>query len=274
MKNLVVRSLSGIVYVALIIGAILAGEAWFFALTLLFGLLAAVEFEHIVLTPVNSIWHWTVRILDTVTALAVITLPLFLELPHVIGDTCLGIVLLYTLARFTIALYDKSPTAYRDCAWSCLMLAYVALPLAMLNLLTHLAPQWQIIVLTMFIMIWLNDTGAYCVGSMIGKKRMFPRLSPKKSWEGFAGGLACCIGAGVGAYYMNTDIFSLPAWIAFGIIVCAFSTWGDLFESLLKRSHAIKDSGNLIPGHGGILDRIDSMLFVSMATVLFYLIML
>lgn len=273
MKNLVVRSLSGIVYVALIIGAILAGESCFFALTLLLGLLAAVEFEHIVLTPINSVWHWAVRILDTVTALAVITLPLFLELPEAIGDTCLGIVLLYTLVRFTLALYDKSPTAYRDCAWSCLMLAYVALPLAMLNLLTHIAPQWQLIVLTMFIMIWLNDTGAYCVGSMIGKNRMFPRLSPKKSWEGFAGGLVCCIGAGIGAYYMNADIFSLPAWIAFGIIVCAFSTWGDLFESLLKRSHAIKDSGNLIPGHGGILDRIDSMLFVSMATVLFYLIM-
>ena len=92
MKNLVVRSLSGIVYVALIIGAILSGESCFFALTLLLGLLAAVEFEHIVLTPVNSIWDWAIRILDTVTALAAITLPLFLELPDVIGDTCLGIV--------------------------------------------------------------------------------------------------------------------------------------------------------------------------------------
>lgn len=274
MKNLVVRSLSGIVYVALIIGAILAGQAWFFALTLLLGLLAAVEFEHIILAPITGVWHWAVRILDAATALALITLPLFLHLPHAIGNTCLGLVLMYTLTRFTLALYDKGPAAYRDCGWSCLMLAYVALPLSMLNMLTQLAAQWQLIVLTMFIMIWLNDTGAYCVGSMIGKNRMFPRLSPKKSWEGFAGGLVCCIGAGVGAYFMNPDIFSLPQWIGFGIMVCAFSTWGDLFESLLKRSHAIKDSGHLIPGHGGILDRIDSLLFVSMGTVLYYLIML
>ncbi len=139
-------------------------------------------------------------------------------------------------------------------------------------------PATRHIVLIMFIMIWLNDTGAYCVGSLLGKRRLFPRLSPKKSWEGFWGGMAFCIAAGATCYFaFNHDEVmlwgnrSLSAWIGFGIVVCIFSTWGDLFESMIKRTVGAKDSGKLIPGHGGILDRIDSLLLTAPAAFIYLL---
>jgi phosphatidate cytidylyltransferase len=121
-------------------------------------------------------------------------------------------------------------------------------------------------------MIWLNDTGAYCVGSLLGKHRLCERLSPKKSWEGFFGGLVFCIAAGIVASYILSDsIYSfMIITISLGVVVCVFATVGDLFESLIKRTLHVKDSGNLIPGHGGILDRIDSLLFVAPAVFFFY----
>ena len=123
-------------------------------------------------------------------------------------------------------------------------------------------------------MIWLNDTGAFCVGSMIGRRRLFERISPKKSWEGFWGGMAFSIIAGILLYLFGDGIFGVfddsPwRWVALGIVVPVFATWGDLAESLLKRTVHVKDSGHLIPGHGGILDRIDSLLLVSPAVVIF-----
>jgi phosphatidate cytidylyltransferase len=119
----------------------------------------------------------------------------------------------------------------------------------------------------MFALIWVNDTGAYCVGSTMGKHRLCERLSPKKSWEGFWGGMAFCVIASViYALIMNYNVL---ASVAFGIIVSLFATFGDLFESLLKRSAGVKDSGKLIPGHGGVLDRIDSLLFVAPAAAIY-----
>ena len=124
-------------------------------------------------------------------------------------------------------------------------------------------------------MIWMNDTGAFLVGCTIGKHRLFERISPKKSWEGFWGGMFFCVMTGVGYYYLISEvpatINSLPFFIILGIIVSVFATFGDLVESMFKRSVGVKDSGNLIPGHGGILDRIDSLLFVIPA-VAFYLV--
>ena len=116
-------------------------------------------------------------------------------------------------------------------------------------------------------MIWINDTGAFIVGSTLGKHRLFERISPKKSWEGFLED--CCstlsqlsYSINIVATFFSLDGLSLAGWLGLGAIATVFSTWGDLVESMIKRNLHIKDSGNIIPGHGGILDRIDSLLFV------------
>ena len=136
----------------------------------------------------------------------------------------------------------------------------------MLALILH--TYGMLIALFMFVCIWLNDTGAYLVGCTIGKHRLFERISPKKSWEGFFGGMVFCIAAGAFAHLLIGG--SQAIWIPFAIIVSVFATWGDLVESLIKRTAGVKDSGNIMPGHGGVLDRIDSLLFVAPA-ILAYL---
>jgi len=271
MNKLLLRSISGIVYVALIIGAIFAGTPWFYALASLFAVLGIIEFEGILDHGRPQGWAaWAARIFDIVVALAIIYSTLQFETTEVMM-VILGIMFLATLVRFTLALYNKSANAFSAVAWSTLAWLYIAAPLACMTALYNSIYGYTV-VLVMFIMIWLNDTGAFCVGSLIGRRRLFERLSPKKSWEGFFGGLVCDILMGVGAFYLfpGTQI-TLLQWIGLGIIVCILSTWGDLFESLMKRTNHIKDSGNLIPGHGGILDRIDSLLFVAVGTCFYTL---
>ena len=144
---------------------------------------------------------------------------------------------------------------------------YVALPLTMLNaLIAKFSPQ---LALAVFIFIWLYDTGAFLVGCAIGKHRLFERISPKKSWEGVAGGAVFVIAFAIAIScipalnaFFNPQALSIDTWIVMGITAVVAATLGDLFESLLKRTAGVKDSGNIIPGHGGILDRIDSLLFV------------
>lgn len=267
MKNIVTRSLSGIIYVALIVGTIFAGLSWFTALTALFVLLAMIEFRQIAMKNSSTASF----ILDVVAALALCVLPVLFEI-NLSGTVVLGcFAVLYPVFRFTAALYDKSPDAFRNAAMSSLAVGYIGLSLGLLNAaLCYESDSYRDIALSMFVMIWLNDTGAYCTGSLIGRRKLFERLSPKKSWEGFFGGLTCCIIAGYlcGAW-LHLTVFTTVEWVLYGIMVCLFSTVGDLFESLIKRTHSIKDSGRLIPGHGGILDRIDSLLFVAPATFVF-----
>lgn len=268
MKNLIVRSLSGVIYVALIVGCIFGGKIPFIILMMLFAILGTLEFQKITMGKEHSRTRTIARCWDILCIAAGFSL----WLTYLAADWIAipGIIILFTyfLVRFVIALYDKSSTAFSDTAMSVLSLLYIALPLGLLCMCYTDASNY--VILAMFAMIWLNDTGAYCVGSLLGKHRLFPRLSPKKSWEGFFGGLTFCVGASVGAYYLIPGSFGLVEWIIYGILVCVFSTWGDLFESMLKRTYGIKDSGNLIPGHGGILDRIDSLLFVSWVTFLFF----
>lgn len=264
MQKLLVRSLSGIVYVVLILAAIFAGAVWVHALASLFAVLAVVEFEKILDRGHPQGWaQWAWRVFDVIVALAVVNLAGILYAPQWLVALMVVIVLIATLVRFTLGLYDKSQAAFTSVAWSALAWLYIAVPLACLTAL-YVQPGGRTIVLVMFVMIWLNDTGAFCVGSLLGRHRLFERLSPKKSWEGFFGGLACDVLAGVGAFYLFPEAGRpLWMWMVIGAVVSVLSTWGDLFESLMKRSNHIKDSGNLIPGHGGILDRIDSLLFVA-----------
>lgn len=271
MNNFVTRSLSGIVYVALIVGAIIAGSYWFMVLMVCFAILAVMEFQ--MLTHSNqprSTIVTAINIVDIAAAVALCASAAKGVFPLMNFSV---IAICYIIARCTLALYDKREDALKATALSVLSVIYIGLPLATAVLISD---GW--LVLIMFIMIWLNDTGAYCVGCTLGRHRLFPRLSPKKSWEGFWGGMIFCIAAGAACYWSASQPTSalasngsLLAWIGLGVVICVFSTWGDLFESLIKRTLGVKDSGKLIPGHGGILDRIDSLLFVAPATLIYAL---
>lgn len=272
MKKLLLRGATGAVYVALIVGAILGGLPWFTALMSLFTVLAVLEFTKVVNGGLQT--HGTAPLstaVDVLAALAIVNLVNLFNFPSWLSMTAVTAAAVYLPLRFTIAIYDKRPEAFRCAAWSVLALAYIAVPLCMVCMLYADRSSAPMLVLAMFVMIWLNDTGAYLVGSAIGRHKLFERLSPKKSWEGFFGGLVFDIAAGAACHWLIPGVpFGLAGWIGFGIMVCLLSTWGDLFESLMKRSMHIKDSGNIIPGHGGILDRIDSLLFVAIGSFVYY----
>jgi phosphatidate cytidylyltransferase len=116
----------------------------------------------------------------------------------------------------------------------------------------------------------MNDTGAYCVGSLIGRHKLFPRISPGKSWEGSIGGAVVVLAVAAAiSIYIDDVMLTLPQWLGLGFVVVVFGTWGDLVESLFKRTLGIKDSGNILPGHGGMLDRFDSSLLAIPAAVVY-----
>jgi phosphatidate cytidylyltransferase len=163
---------------------------------------------------------------------------------------------------------------------------YIALPFSLLNVLAFNAtPEGSVrfntlLPLSIFIFLWVNDTGAYCVGSLLGRHKLFPRISPGKSWEGSIGGavfvlaIAWLIGTYDNTLILDGDntgrgMLSVPAWLGLGLVVVIFGTWGDLVESLFKRTLGIKDSGNILPGHGGMLDRFDSSLLAIPAAVVY-----
>jgi phosphatidate cytidylyltransferase len=164
---------------------------------------------------------------------------------------------------------------------------YIALPFSLLNTLAfHLTPQGlvtydAVLPLSVFVFLWMNDTGAYLCGSLLGKNKLFPRISPGKSWEGSIGGGILVIAIAVLVWYLTEQYqlnqlgLSALEWAGLGLTVVIFGTWGDLVESLFKRTLGIKDSGNILPGHGGMLDRFDSsLLAIPAAVVYLYTIML
>ncbi|MDE6694057.1 MAG: phosphatidate cytidylyltransferase [Muribaculaceae bacterium] len=268
MNNVIVRALSGIVYIALIVGSILGGEVYFFLLTTLFSVIGMYEFSQMVhIGDRFESSYLRVTAIDCLFS-AFVPLLAFLSDP---ATLYLTVLITYFLVRATIGLNDLRDHAFREVMKSITGLIYVSTPLLTLNLLYSSGEKMHELVLLMFVMIWLNDTGAFCVGSLLGHRKLCQRLSPKKSWEGFWGGMICCVIFSVVCYNYNSLNLNIGCleWVVLGIVISLMSTWGDLFESLLKRTVKVKDSGKLIPGHGGILDRIDSLLFVGPTTYIF-----
>lgn len=188
--------------------------------------------------------------------------------------------LLTIIYLFISGLYTKSSDSVNDWAYTMLSQMYIALPLSTINVIAFrqaadgLNYYYYLLPLSIFIFLWTNDTGAYCTGSLFGKHKLFPRISPAKSWEGsIGGGILVLIVASV-MYFIesqgeNLSGLNLIEWLGLGLVVVVFGTLGDLVESLLKRTLGIKDSGNILPGHGGILDRFDSSLMAIPASVVY-----
>ena len=174
-------------------------------------------------------------------------------------------------------LYFKKPSPINDWVHTIFPIIYIALPYALTSMLAFDAQGPEtgyspVVPLTLFVFLWCNDVGAYCTGCTIGKHKLFERISPKKTWEGSIGGAVFTMVAAYLLHHFLPDWYSfMPVWVWVGmaLVVVLFGTWGDLIESLMKREMGIKDSGKILPGHGGMLDRFDSALLAIPATVVY-----
>ena len=275
MKNLIARTITGIFFVATIVIGFLNPTA----MTLLFALITAIsvwEFTGLVnMRPGVSINRFIC------TAAGVYFFFAMVGFSSDLTPSTVFIPYLVTLIYLLISeLYAKAEDPINNWAYTMFSQLYVALPFSLLSVLAFRATPagvvyTYLIPLCVFVFLWINDTGAYCCGSLLGKHKLFPRVSPGKSWEGSIGGFIFVAAAAVGIWYytetygLNTVQLSMGEWIGLGWTVALFGTWGDLVESLFKRTLGIKDSGNILPGHGGMLDRFDSSLLAIPAAVVY-----
>lgn len=270
-SNLIQRTVTGVLFVIILVGAILWGPISFGILFALISALSIYEFGHLM----NQ--SGRVIINKPITALAGIYLFLAVMAfcTQVAGANVFLPYLLLLLYLIITELYLKKSNPLGNWAFTMFSQLYIALPFALLNVLAfHNDPTASsvsynpMLPLSVFIFIWLSDTGAYCVGSLIGKHRLFERISPKKSWEGSIGGGVFAIAASflLSHYFLFLSVWE---WMGLALTVVVFGTWGDLTESLMKRQLGIKDSGHILPGHGGMLDRFDSALMAIPAAVVY-----
>ncbi|MDR0546803.1 MAG: phosphatidate cytidylyltransferase, partial [Dysgonamonadaceae bacterium] len=261
MKNLLQRTLAGSVYVALIVIGIMWSEYSFLALFAAVTALCLWEFYGLLGKQKQIRFH---RFFDCLGGV-ILFVSMFLYAQGVFGYPVFALYLLYVVIVLIVELYEKQNDPITHTAYVFFGQSYIALPVSILNLIvfspaaTESAQYSPLLALALFVFIWINDTGAYLVGSLIGKHRLFERISPKKSWEGFFGGLVFTTGT---SFIFNYFIPEIPYyhWIGLSIVIVVFGTLGDLIESLMKRTLDVKDSGTAIPGHGGFLDRVDSFL--------------
>lgn len=273
MKNFIVRTITGVFFVAAIVVSFLNPMAMVFLFALVTGL---------------TIWEFCglvnerpfVQVNQFISTVAGVYLFLAMagHCSGFVNTDTVFIPYLITIIYLLIAeLYLKAKDPINNWAYTMLPQLYIALPFSMLNVLAF--PQTGdylfVLPLSVFVFLWMNDTGAYCVGSLLGRHKLFPRVSPGKSWEGSIGGGLLVIGVAVLIWYLleqhrpGESQFTVWQWAGLGLTVVVFGTWGDLVESLLKRTLGIKDSGNILPGHGGMLDRFDSSLLAIPAAVVY-----
>ena len=273
MNNFVARTITGILFVATIVVCFLNPTAMIFLFALVTGL---------------TVWEFTGLVNDRpgVTVNRFISTVAGVYFFIAVAAWRSGIVtnfvifvpyLLTVIYLFASELYLKNENPVHDWAYTMLSQMFIALPLSMINILAFdvqsdgFVHYDMMIPLMLFVFLWVNDSGAYCSGSLFGRHKLFPRISPGKTWEGSIGGgiLVLIVAVVVGYLLGDGHTLSIPMWMGLGLVVVVFGTLGDLVESLFKRTLGIKDSGNILPGHGGILDRFDSSLMAIPAAVVY-----
>ncbi len=257
LSNLSQRAIAAVVGVAIILCGVLYSEWTFWILFLSISILTQREFYKLLKLDENH----PLSFYGTFCGIVLNTLTFFIEKEYISFKYYYLIVPLLTMTFF-IKLYRKKDTKpFANLGYTFLGIIYVAVPFALINemVLTDshgYAPQ---LILGCLFILWANDTGAYFAGRFLGKRKLFERVSPKKTWEGFFGGAITSL---IIAFILTKYFDNLLSWQWYGVAVIIFitGTLGDLVESLFKRSIAIKDSGNMIPGHGGFMDRFDGLL--------------
>lgn len=257
MENLLKRALYGGLYVAILIFGILYSKLTFILLFLIIMNIALHEFNKMI--RLQSVFPYILGNLLFVFG-NVLNFDNTAKEFSVYAGTAL---FLGFFATFISILFQKKEEAVAELGKKFLSVVYISLPFTLIVMIPSLNTKFEFInttILGVFILVWVNDTFAYLVGSNFGLHKLFYSVSPNKTWEGFLGGmLFTFIGAYVLAHFF--DKLSLVNWLVFALIVSTFGVLGDLIESMFKRQAGLKDSSNLIPGHGGMLDRMDSMIF-------------
>ena len=256
-KNLGIRTASGAVLVALIVFAAIEPTRW--AFYAIFGLITLLTTHEFVIVNHGDKLHaylYSIAALVLFTAAALPVPSFFLGFDILMG------YIAYLLVMILIELWLKAENPISNWERLALSQLYVALPMACMAMLREGG-----LLLALFVLIWVNDSFAFLTGSYLGRHRMFERVSPKKSWEGFIGGNLFTLGAALVFWHFVPE-YGWWQWLLIGETVVVFGTLGDLVESLMKRTLGIKDSGNAIPGHGGFLDRFDSAIIGAVALTL------
>lgn len=275
MKNFIVRTITSVFFVAAIVTSFLNPRA----MTLLFSIVTGMTIWEYCSLVNDRPFISVNRFISTISGVY-----LFLAMAGYnsgLTPATVFIPYLVSIVYLMVAeLYMKAKDPINNWAYTMLSQLYIALPFSLLNILAFRSNGYSIqysylAPLAVFVFLWINDAGAYCVGSLIGRHKLFPRISPGKSWEGSVGGGLLVVVAAVATWYVTTQYgvndlgLSAYGWAGLGLVVVVFGTWGDLIESLFKRTLGIKDSGNILPGHGGMLDRFDSTLMAVPAAVVY-----
>ena len=272
MNNFIVRTITGVIFVAAIVTSFLNPTAMVFLFAVVTGM---TTWEFCGLVNERPYTHVN-QFISTVAAVY-----LFLSMAGFnsgLTPPTVFIPYLVTIIYLLVAeLYLKEKDPINNWAYTMLPQLYIALPLSMLTVLAfpENGSYSPVMPLAVFVFLWLNDSGAYCFGSLLGRHKLFPRISPGKTWEGSIGGgllvvvVAVVISYLLKKYDLGASGLDALQWAGLGLTVVVFGTWGDLVESLFKRTLGIKDSGNILPGHGGMLDRFDSSLLAIPAAVVY-----
>lgn len=258
MNNFLLRTVTGILFVLLIASALIWNQWSFLCVYLIILIMCLWEF-YCLLEKAGIQPH---KLMGMFYGITIFILSFYIAKYNTPDIIILIVPILFI--DFIVAFFRKSVNPFTDVAYTLLGIFYIAVPFSMMNYIAFYADNTftHQLILGYMLLIWSNDTFAYIIGSKFGKHKMFERISPKKTWEGTTGGAILCM-VTVFVVEILFQYLTVYEWIGIAIIVVAAGTTGDLLESLLKRSLKIKDSGSLLPGHGGLLDRFDSFLFAT-----------
>lgn len=261
MKHLALRTVSGTVYIAIILAAISINHLWFFVTFLVLHLLSLHEFYTIIKKKTSV--HYYIGLILSVAAFTITYINSVGLCHKIIPESIILIPLVLSIFISEIFKFSRKP--FHAIAFTLLGLLYITVPFSLLAKLAFFSNTDTLhteLLLGIFLFVWSNDTFAYIFGSLLGKHPLYAKISPKKSVEGFVGGLTATILLAVALSHFSVFTqLTMVEWTVGALIIVVFATFGDLAESMLKRYLTIKDSGNIMPGHGGFLDRFDSLLF-------------